>query len=112
MAYRISTYDPRHIVLHEQNRTDSILQNIWLLLHTWRGSVPLYREYGYNPRLLHKPVNVVESLLAEDVTEQIEKYEPRARVLSVSFGVHKDTPDTLEATVDVEVIGDGSDYTT
>ncbi len=103
MSYTVSTTDVSKISLNETDYVESVLQNIRVLLSTWQGDVPLYRDFGINPELLHRPINAVESLLIEDVTEKIEKYEPRATVLQVSFDASSVTPDHLGITVEVEV---------
>lgn len=103
MSYTVSTADNENIVLNENAYVNSVLQNIRMLLSTWEGDVPLYRDYGLNPELLHRPINVVESLLIEDITEKIEKYEPRCTLISCSFSVDNSRPDVLGITVEIEV---------
>jgi len=103
MSYTVSTTDVSKISLNETDYVESVLQNIRVLLSTWQGDVPLYRDFGINPELLHRPINAVESLLIEDVTEKIEKYEPRATVTQVSFDATSAFSDHLGITVEVEV---------
>lgn len=103
MSYTVSTADTKDIILNENEHVSSVLQNVWLLLSTWEGDVPLYRDYGLNPELLHRPINAVESLLVEDITEKIEKYEPRCTLVSCTFSASKNRPDILGITVEIEV---------
>lgn len=103
MSYTVSTADTKKIVLNETDYVDSVLQNVRMILSTWEGDVPLYRDFGINPELLHRPINAVESLLIGDITEKIEKYEPRATVMQVSFDATSAFPDHLGITVEVEV---------
>lgn len=103
MSYTVSTADAEAIVLNENAYVESVLQNVRMLLSTWEGDVPLYRDYGLNPELLHRPINVVESLLVEDITEKIEKYEPRCTLISCSFSASNARPDVLGITVEIEV---------
>lgn len=106
MVYTVSTADTSKIILNETSYVDSVLQNIRCLLSTWQGDVPLYRDYGIDPTLLHKPINEVESLLVECISDQIEKYEPRAELLNVDFFAQPEKPDVLGITVQVEVSED------
>lgn len=112
MSYTVSNTDSAELELNESSYVDSVLQNIRCLLSTWEGEVPLYRDYGLNPELLHRPINVVESLLVADITDKIEKYEPRAQVINVSFTGESQTPDVLGISVEVEIEGeeDEEDY--
>jgi len=63
----------------------SIIQNIRNIITTWRGSVPLDRDFGLDSSILDSPQNTVFALLQIDIMEQINKYEPRVEVLNVSF---------------------------
>lgn len=103
MSYTVKSTDLSVIRLNESDAVESVLQNIRILLNTWQGEVPLYRDFGIDPEILHRPINEVENLLAADVIEKVETYEPRATVLDVSFAVSAKRPDTLEITVEVEV---------
>jgi phage baseplate assembly protein W len=103
MKYRISTQDDQPIILGAVDDVTSILQNIRVLLGTWMGEVPLYRDFGIDPKLLHKPMSVVQPMLIADITDSIEQGEPRAAVLGVSVSSPTGKPDKLSVTVEVEV---------
>lgn len=62
-----------------------ILQNIRVILTTFQGTVPLDREFGINPSILDKPINIAKGLLIVEYIEKIKKYEPRAQVQTVTF---------------------------
>ena len=62
-----------------------ITQNIYCILNTIKGSVPMYRQFGINNDFDHKPMAVAESSYAAAIVEAISKFEPRAQVVRVSF---------------------------
>lgn len=105
MIYIVTNDDLTDLVLNQMDEVEQILQNVAVILNTWKGSVPLHRDFGLDPVLLHKPINVVEDQIIADVIDTIEKYEPRAEVQEVSMDVAKDTPDKLKITVKLEING-------
>lgn len=100
--YKVSP-DLSKITLNEPDRVKSILQNISIILSTLQGTVPLYRDFGLNKRSVDKPINVAKPMIIADVTEAINEFEPRARVVSVSFLEDKDSPGKLIPIVEVEI---------
>lgn len=105
MSYTVKSTEPQAIRLNETDPVKAVLQNIRMLLKTWQGEVPLYRDFGINPEIMHMPVSEAENLLVADVIEKIETYEPRASVLDISFQASEERPDVLGIVVEVEVKG-------
>jgi len=62
-----------------------IIQNIKTICTTWRGSVPLDRDFGIDSSILDSPSNTIIAQMSIDVIEQIRKYEPRVDVVDISF---------------------------
>lgn len=62
-----------------------IVQNVRTILGTVKGSVPLDREFGVDGTMLDMPMPRAQALYQQAVLSAIERYEPRARVVSVSF---------------------------
>ncbi|MBR8701467.1 MULTISPECIES: hypothetical protein [unclassified Fusobacterium] len=50
------------------------LHELYVLLNTERGSVPLERDLGMDPRLVDKPINVIKKNLEYQVKKQVRKY--------------------------------------
>lgn len=105
MRYIVTNTDITDVVLNEMRETQQILQNVSTILNTWKGTVPLHRDFGIDSDLLHKPVNLVEDLIIVDVIEVIEKYEPRASVQNVVVSVDKDAPANVKISVEIEIDG-------
>lgn len=103
MAYKVSAADLQHIRLSEADTTASILQNVAVILATKQGTSPLYREFGLPQNFVDKPMPVAKPLIFAEVKEAVEKFEPRAEVVGISFAEDKSSPGTLIPTVEVEI---------
>ena len=62
-----------------------IRQNVRVILTTSVGTVPLDRDFGVDLSVLDKPINIAKTLLTVEYIKKIKKYEPRAKVQSVTF---------------------------
>lgn len=100
MTYNVTT-NMGPLQLNETDRVRSILQNVAIILGTWKGSVPLYRGFGISPSCLHMPLSVATAMLHADIREVVERYEPRAEVVNVSF---REEHDRLIPTVEVNIL--------
>lgn len=101
MSYKISPNDIA-LRLNETDRIRSVLQNVSIILSTWKGTVPMYREFGISSEYMHKPLPVAEVILRAQIREAIEKYEPRAMVESIGFTQQGDGQ--LIPTVEVTIL--------
>lgn len=68
----------------DPNSIDGILQQCRVILSTIRGTVPLERDFGMDPKAVDKPSNLLVSGLKVDIQQQFKKFVPRASVLGVS----------------------------
>ena len=103
MSYKVNATDLTNIRFNETDTLSSVLQNIAVILSTPKGTVPLYREFGLDWKYLDKPMPVAKVLMISEVREAIERWEPRATVLEVSFTVDPAQPGILIPTVEVEI---------
>ena len=71
--------------LMENDIAKSVVQNIALLLNTKKGTVPMYRDYGLPMEFIDKPINVAETMAFAEITEALEKFEPRAALKNIDF---------------------------
>lgn len=92
-----------NLQLNERDTRKSIVQNIAILLKTKIRTVPMYREFGIDMGYLDKPINVATNLLAGELRDAIETWEPRVRFLGASFEQSKTEPGRLIPTVEVEL---------
>ena len=103
MSYTVSATDLSRLRFGETDTVNSVLHNIAVILATPRGTVPLYRDFGLDMTFLDKPVPVAKVLMVAPVREAVERWEPPARVLNVSFQTDPSQPGTLIPTVEVEI---------
>ena len=106
MKYKVNATDLTNIRFNEPDTLPSVLQNIAVILSTPKGSVPQYREFGLTTTMLDKPTPVAKMMMRAEVREAIEKWEPRAQFVSMTFDERITQPGTLWPAVEVEIIGD------
>lgn len=87
--------------LQENDRIKSITQNIALLLNTRQGTIPMYREFGLPMEFIDKPTDAAETIAVSEISEALEKFEPRAvlKDLSLKSSGEGKTVIVLEVTV-------------
>ena len=106
MNYKVNATDLTNIRFNEPDTLPSVLQNIAVILSTPKGSVPQYREFGLSAVFLDKPMPVAKMMMIAEVRDAIERWEPRAQFVGVTFEERAAQPGTLWPTVEVEIIGD------
>lgn len=85
MTYSITSAEPIKINLAPATLIEEIIQNISMILQTIKYSAPLYRDFGISARYVDKPMQIAETLLISEIYAAVEKYEPRAEIVNVSF---------------------------
>ena len=106
MSYTINATNLKNIRWEEDDLVSDVLQNIAVILATPKGSVPLDREFGLTTVFLDKPTPVAKMMMRAEVREAIERWEPRAQFVSMTFEERVTQPGTLWPTVEVEIIGE------
>ena len=89
------------IVIKPANEIEEILQNVRMIIGTIQGTATMYREFGIED-LIDVPINVAEARLTATIAENISKYEPRARLLSVEY---ENDEEGLNPRVVIEIVG-------
>ena len=69
---------------------DEILRCIRNLALTPTGTVPLDREFGLDASFMGMPIETAKNLLAIELIEKIDRYEPRASVKEVELNTTTD----------------------
>jgi len=103
MRYTFRSDRPPTYDLLENDIIRSVAQNISLILSTRRGTVPMYREFGLPMKFIDKPIPIYEALFTEEVTEALERFEPRAKLISVSFEHNQAVNGKSTAILEVEI---------
>ncbi len=103
MSYLVNAYQPAALRLNESDTVASVLQNIRIILQTRQGSVPLYREFGLKQQFVDKPIPVAETMMYAEIRDAIDRFEPRAQFIDVTFETDESNPGRLIPTVEVEI---------
>lgn len=102
MAYSITSAEPIKINLAPKTLIEEIIQNVSMILQTIKYTAPLYREFGISARYVDKPMQIAETLLISEIYAAIEKYEPRAQIVNISFD-HDEKTGKLNPRLEVEI---------
>lgn len=70
---------------------EEVSQNVRLILSSKQFEIPLARGMGINPDIDGKPFSIAETLMAQSISDAIEKYEPRAEIISIDFAADNNT---------------------
>lgn len=103
MSYTITPDGLGALQLNETDPVRSVVQNVAIILSTFIGTVPLYREFGITSQYIDKPTSIVKPMLHAEIREKIAKYEPRAEVVSVTF---EERVDGLTPIVEVNILNE------
>jgi phage baseplate assembly protein W len=73
--------DPKFMAKNQEE----ILRNVAVILSTPVRTVPWDRDFGVNFDVIDLPINKIKARYTVEVITKIKKYEPRARVVEVTF---------------------------
>lgn len=79
------TYTPSIVNFRPVDMLEEIHQNINTILSTYKFTVPLFREFGFDARFIDRPLSILRPLYVKEVVETVEKYEPRVIVEEVKM---------------------------
>lgn len=69
---------------------EEILQNVNTIIGTTIYSVPLFRQFGVDVSFVDEPTPLVKAKLVAEISEKVEKYEPRVLVEEVIIDANMD----------------------
>lgn len=101
MLYKITNSSEIPYSLCENDRINSILQNIALILRTKRGTVPMYRDFGMPMAFIGMPLPAAEATAAQEIADALETFEPRAMLNDISLSGSPDGAMTIEVEVEI-----------
>lgn len=70
---------------YQSEEIEEIKRNLMTLYTTLAGSVAMDREFGLNIDYLDYPLDVEKNMIALEIIEKTETYEPRVQVKEVTF---------------------------
>lgn len=101
MRRRIDTSQGIDLTLIPDGVEKEILQNIYCILNTPKGSVPCYRDFGVDNSYLHRPMNAAQAAYMVAISEAITRFEPRVTINRITFRNDPVKPDTLYPVLEV-----------
>lgn len=101
MTYTIDCSQGVTLNLAPESFVEEIVQEIYILLNTPKGSIPYYREFGIDGDYLHKPMQIAKAMYAAAVTDAIEQFIPGVQLQNISFAGNADSPATLRPILEV-----------
>lgn len=85
MANIVDLSEPITINLFPSNTIDEVLQNVYIILSTPRGSVPLAREFGIDMSYIDRPITVAKTMAVAAIHAAVSAAEPRAEIKNITF---------------------------
>lgn len=87
----------------------SVLQNVALIVSTIKGTSTMYREFGVRGAFIDKPPHAAKTLLASEIREAVEEFEPRAEVQDISFAQSGAAPACMNVTIKLLIFAESAD---
>lgn len=100
MTHIISTQNKMKIEVGATGLKD-ILQCVYLLITTIKGTIAFDRNLGISPEIIDQPSNKLDRLY-EDIYFSLEEYEPRANLKSINTKVN-DLTGEINIIVEVDI---------
>ncbi|MDO5789036.1 MAG: hypothetical protein Q4P79_06180 [Fusobacterium sp.] len=74
---------------------------LYVLLNTVRGTVPLQRDIGLDPRIVDKPITVIAAGIQSELQYQINNYIKGLKLLSVNCTADNEGKLNIECEVEL-----------
>ena len=103
MIHKVSSSDTS-IIYKKQTVVEEVLQNVRMILGTYKTTVPLSRDFAMDISLIDKRVPDVRNEIAAILLDVLKKYEPRAKLKSVEVKNVNDSYEDYEIILYLEVM--------
>ncbi len=112
MEYAVAPGSIGKITLNDTDTDRSVIQNVAVILSTRKHSCPMNRGLGLPMEFVDKPMNVAEAMMAGEIYEALEEFEPRAGVVDIEAEIDENTPGRLipKVIIEIDPEGDGESY--
>ena len=99
----VDTTDKVELSLMPKTKAEAITQQLYIIIQTIRGEVPMYRDFGTDYNYKDMPLAVARSMYVGAISEAIQKYMPEATLTNVDFGLNSDYGEMLMCSIEVTV---------
>ena len=103
MIHKVSSSDTS-IIYKKQTVVEEVLQNVRMILGTYKTTVPLSRDFAMDISLIDRRVPDVRNEIAAILLDVLKKYEPRAKLKSVEVKNVNDSYEDYEIILYLEVM--------
>ena len=103
MRHKIRSDTPLSLSLCENDVEKSILQNVYSILTTAKGSIPMYRDFGLPMAYRDRPMNIVETIISSEIMNALKQFEPRATFADVICEIDEKEPDKIVVILEVDI---------
>lgn len=78
------------VVKSNMKPKDRELRKLWVILNTFKGTVPLFRDLGLSPSIIDMQLSKIPSVISQDLDMQLKKYVPNLKLKSVNIELDGD----------------------
>lgn len=78
------------VVKSNMEPKDKELRKLWVILNTFKGTVPLFRDLGLSPSIVDMQLSKIPSVISQDLDMQLKKYVPNLKLKSVNIELDGD----------------------
>lgn len=71
------------VVKSNQEPKDIHLRKLWVILNTYKGTVPLFRDLGLSSSIIDMQINKIPSVVSQDLDLQLKKYIPELKLKGI-----------------------------
>ncbi|MGL5592960.1 MAG: hypothetical protein ACRDDH_03355 [Cetobacterium sp.] len=71
------------VVKSNQEPKDIHLRKLWVILNTYKGTVPLFRDLGLSSSIIDMQISKIPSVVSQDLDLQLKKYIPELKLKGV-----------------------------
>lgn len=102
MTYKINSADSYSLDLGQSDEVLSVIQNVSLILNAKKGTIPMHRDFGLPMEFVDKPLDVAETIAVAEITDALERFEPRAKLVDLTF--EKTESGEMSLVVEVSIV--------
>lgn len=85
MQMIVEPIKPGEINLFPKTLMEEVAQNVGIIIASAKFSVPLDRDFGTSHSQIDTPINLAQPRLIMEIIDAVEKYEPRAEIISIDI---------------------------
>lgn len=78
-------FNKYEVIFAPETIEEEVVQNIRNIINEMFFGVPYHREFGLNPTYLDGPIQMTQMKMRVDITNQVNRFEPRAKIIDIKF---------------------------